>query len=49
MRIHLAMEDVIKNNTLYHKIYEGVRITPEEALELFSWDLIKLGNAGDIR
>ena len=38
-----------KNSTLYHKIYQGDRITPEEALELFSWDLIDLGKAGDMR
>ena len=49
MGIHLVMEDVNRNNNLYHKIYEGGRITPEEALELFSWDIIELGNAGDMR
>jgi cyclic dehypoxanthinyl futalosine synthase len=43
------MEDVNRNSTLYHKICEGARITPEEALELFSWDIIQLGNAGDMR
>ena len=43
------MEDVNRNSNLYHKIYEGERITPEEALELFSWDIIELGTAGDIR
>jgi cyclic dehypoxanthinyl futalosine synthase len=40
---------VIKTNPLYHKIYRGDRIHPEEALELFSWDLIDLGRAGDMR
>ncbi len=43
------MEDVNKNSTLYHKIYEGGRVTPEEALELFSWDIIKLAKAGATR
>ena len=37
------------NNNLHHKIYQGARITPEEALELFSWDIIDLGNAGNMR
>jgi cyclic dehypoxanthinyl futalosine synthase len=40
---------VVKNNSLYHKIYAGDRISPEEALDLFSWDLIDLGKAGDMR
>lgn len=30
---------------LRSKIYSGSRITPEEALELFSWDLLDLGRA----
>jgi cyclic dehypoxanthinyl futalosine synthase len=34
---------------LKQKIYEGNRITPEEALELFSWDIIDLGKAADMR
>jgi len=34
---------------LKHKIYNGERITPEEACSLFSWDLLELGEAGDIR
>jgi len=34
---------------LEYKIYEGGRITPEEALELFSWDIIDLGKAADMR
>jgi cyclic dehypoxanthinyl futalosine synthase len=38
-----------QNNTLYRKIYQGDRITPSEALELFSWDIIDLGKAGDMR
>ena len=37
------------DENLYYKIYEGHRITPEEALELFFWDIIALGNAGDMR
>ncbi len=43
------MKHVSKNNNLYHKIYDGGRITPEEALKLFSWDIIELGSAGDMR
>ena len=43
------MKDKIQNSELYLKIYSGERITPEEALELFSWDLIDLGMAGDMR
>ncbi len=34
---------------LKHKIYEDRRITPEETLELFSWDIIELGKAADMR
>ena len=34
---------------LYHKIAGGDRITPEEAVELFSWNLIDLGKAGNTR
>ncbi len=34
---------------LKHKIYDGKRITPEEAMELFSWDIIDLGKAADMR
>jgi len=40
---------VITNNELFHKIYHGDRIPPEEVLHLFSWDLIDLGKAGDMR
>ena len=43
------MEDVKGYSDLYHKIYSGERIKPEEALELFSWDIIDLGKAGDMR
>ncbi len=43
------MKDKIQNSELYLKIYSGERITPKEALELFSWDLIDLGMAGDMR
>ena len=31
------------------KIVQGERISPEEALTLFSWDLIDLGRLGDLR
>jgi cyclic dehypoxanthinyl futalosine synthase len=43
------MKNIIQNSELYHKIYQGERITPEEAMELFSWDIIDLGKAGDMR
>ncbi len=31
------------------KIESGERITPDEAINLFSWDLIELGKLGDLR
>ena len=34
---------------LKQKIHDGRRISPEEALALFSWDLIELGEAGNMR
>jgi cyclic dehypoxanthinyl futalosine synthase len=34
---------------LSKKIYEGQRLTPEEARDLFSWDLLDLGRAADFR
>lgn len=34
---------------LKDKICSGARISPEEALTLFSWDLIELGGLGDLR
>jgi cyclic dehypoxanthinyl futalosine synthase len=34
---------------LSRKIYDGQRLAPEEALELFAWDLIDLGKAADFR
>lgn len=43
------MKNVNGNSELYHKVYNGERISPEEALKLFSWDIITLGKAGDIR
>ena len=43
------MGDMIQNRDLYHKIYGGSRITSKEALDLFSWDIIDLGKAGDMR
>ncbi|MBT3311209.1 MAG: CofH family radical SAM protein [Desulfobacterales bacterium] len=36
-------------NRLKRKIYDGGRITAEEALELYSWDFIDLAKAGDMR
>ena len=38
-----------KKNELKYSIYEGRRITSQEALELFTWDIIELGKAGDFR
>ncbi len=43
------MKPAHQNSDLYHKICQGDRITPSEALELFSWDIIDLGRAGDMR
>jgi cyclic dehypoxanthinyl futalosine synthase len=40
---------IIPKKNLKQKIYDGIRISPEEALSLFSWDLIDLGEAGDMR
>ncbi|MBW2218775.1 MAG: CofH family radical SAM protein [Deltaproteobacteria bacterium] len=37
------------NLQLRNKIFGGGRIAPEEALELFSWDIIELGKAADMR
>ncbi len=34
---------------LKQKIYNGERISSKEAISLFSWDLIELGEAGDMR
>lgn len=34
---------------LEEKIYAGMRISPEEAATLFSWDIIELGMAADFR
>jgi cyclic dehypoxanthinyl futalosine synthase len=45
----LGMENKNGNNELCHKIYQGDRITLEEALDLFSWDIIDLGKAADMR
>jgi cyclic dehypoxanthinyl futalosine synthase len=36
-------------NELKAKIESGARMSPEEALTLFSWDLIELGRFGDLR
>jgi len=38
-----------ESDTLKLDIYEGKRITPEQALMLFGWDIISLGTAGDYR
>ena len=37
------------NNELLDKIYENKRINEKDALELFSWDIIELGKAADMR
>ena len=39
----------LNKNYLKTKIESGERISPEEALTLFSWDLIELGKLGDLR
>jgi len=36
-------------NELSEKIYEGQRLSEEDALALFSWDLLDLGRAADFR
>lgn len=36
-------------NALKDKIYDGARISPEEGLALFDWDLLELGAAADFR
>ncbi|NLW35753.1 MAG: CofH family radical SAM protein [Syntrophorhabdus aromaticivorans] len=38
-----------QENRLKEKIIEGLRITPEEAKGLFTWDLIELGRLADLR
>jgi len=43
------MKNIHQSSDLYHKIYSGERIAPKEALELFSWEIIDLGMAGDMR
>jgi len=37
------------NKKLKKKIFAGERISPEEAVSLFKWDLIELGEAGNMR
>ncbi len=37
------------DKNIKQKIYAGKRISPEEALALFKWNLIELGEAGDMR
>ena len=36
-------------NSLEKKIFDGQRVSPEEALKLFSWDVLTLFKAGDAR
>ena len=43
------MKNIHQSSDLYRKIYGGERITPKEALELFSWEIIDLGMAADMR
>ncbi len=38
-----------ESHTLRLDIYEGKRISPEQAVRLFDWDIITLGTAGDFR
>jgi cyclic dehypoxanthinyl futalosine synthase len=37
------------DNSLKQKVYDNKRITPKEALKLFSWDILELGKAADYR
>ncbi len=37
------------NGELTQKVIQGKRITPEEARELFTWDMLELGYLGDAR
>ncbi len=37
------------NSKLHQKILSGKRITPQEAITLFQWDILDLGRAGDAR
>lgn len=39
----------ISEKKLREKIYSGKRISPKEALSLFAWDLIELGEASNMR
>ncbi len=39
----------MSQNSLKAKIYDNARISEEEALQLFSWDLADLGRAADFR
>ncbi|MGC8602946.1 MAG: CofH family radical SAM protein [Desulfomonilaceae bacterium] len=43
------MNHFINKKDLEDKIYSRGRISSEEALDLFSWDIIELGEAADIR
>jgi len=36
-------------DSLKQKIYDNKRITPKEALKIFKWDILELGNAADFR
>ena len=40
---------MVKNSRLLNKIYNNERIDHKEALTLFSWDIIQLGQAADMR
>ena len=43
------MEPIQEKNSLKGRIYRGERIDEREAMELFSWDILELGRAGDFR
>jgi cyclic dehypoxanthinyl futalosine synthase len=43
------VEQEASRGGLKRKILEGDRITPQEALDLFAWDLIELGQVADAR
>ena len=40
---------MISKDKLKNKIFSGKRIEKDEALQLFQWDILELGNAGNER
>ena len=45
----LLMNSIDGKERLKEKIIRGDRITPEEGVSLFEWDILELGQAADIR